>query len=159
MSNNPPKIPVGKFRARAQRGEFGYTEKGNEQVMVIFELTDPELAGETVPWWGYFTERTAERTMQSLRFCGWKGDDVTTLDGLTDNEVEVEIEHNTYKGKTNARVAWVNRVGGGLQLKTPMAEAQRKAFAQKMKALAVKTRKEAEAAPAPAVDPNDDVGF
>lgn len=153
-------IPEGKYRARVKTADFGFTSGGTEQVQVIFDLLDPDYDGRTVPWWGYFSEKTAERTMQSLRYCGWKGDDVTNLDGISDNEVEIEVEHNTYNGKTNARVAWVNRVGGGgISVKSPMADAQRKAFAQRMKALAVKTRKEVESKPAPQIDPNDDVGF
>lgn len=159
--SNTPRIPEGKYRARVKFADFGFTSGGSEQVQVVFDLLDPDYDGETVPWWGYFTEKTAERTMQSLRYCGWKGDDVTNLEGISDNEVEVVVEHNTYNGKTNARVAWVNRPGsGGIAIKAPMADAQRKAFAKKMKALAVKTAKEMVDKPAaPQVDPNDDVGF
>lgn len=157
-----PRIPAGKYRARVKTADFGFTSNGSEQVQVIFDILDPDYDGETVPWWGYFSEKTAERTMQSLRYCGWKGDDVTNLEGISDNEVELEVEHNTYNGKTNARVAWVNRPGsgGGITVKAPMPEDKRKAFAKKMKALAIKTAKEVPARPAaPQIDPNDDVGF
>jgi hypothetical protein len=47
-----------------------------------------------------------------------------------------------------------------VSVKAPMPEDKRKAFAKKMKALALKTAKEVVAdKPAPQVDPNDDVGF
>lgn len=155
------RIPEGTYRARVKSADFGFTSKGTEQVQVVFDILDPDYDGETVLWWGYFTEKTAERTMQSLRYCGWKGDDVTNLIGISDNEVEVVVEHNTYQDKTNARVAWVNRLGGGgVSVKAPMPEDKRKAFAKKMKALALKTAKEVVTEkPAPQVDPNDDVGF
>lgn len=158
--SNGPRIPEGTYRARVKSADFGFTSKGTEQVQVVFDVLDPDYDGETVMWWGYFSEKTAERTMQSLRYCGWKGDDVTDLKGISDNEVEVVVEHNTYEGKTNARVAWVNRIGAGVAVKAPMPEDKRKAFAKRMKALAIKTAKEVAAAPsAPAIDPNDDVGF
>lgn len=153
-------IPEGNYRARVKSADFGFTSKGTEQVQVVFDILDPDYDGQTVIWWGYFSEKTAERTMQSLRYCGWKGDDVTNLTGINDNEVEIVVEHNEYNGKTNARVAWVNRIGsGGMSIKTPMPEDKRKAFAKKMKALAVKTAKEKAEKPAPQIDPNDDVGF
>lgn len=153
-------IPEGTYRARVKSADFGFTSKGTEQVQVAFDVLDPDYDGQTVLWWGYFSEKTAERTMQSLRYCGWKGDDVTDLAGVSDNEVEIVVEHNEYNGKTSARVAWVNRLGGdGVSVKAPMPEDKRKAFAKKMKALAIKTAKEVTVKPASAIDPNDDVGF
>jgi hypothetical protein len=156
----PTNIPDGHYRARCKSAELCLTSAGNEQIQAIFELLDPDYDGVTVPWWGFFTEKTAERTMQSLRYCGWQGDDLTSLEGVSTNEVSVEVEQNTYNGKTNPRVAWVNRVGSGeLKVKAPMADAQKKAFAKRMKALAIKTGKEVADNPAPKVDETDDVGF
>lgn len=153
-----PRIPQGKYRARAKNADFGFTLNGKEQVLVTFDLLDPDYDGETISWFGYFTDKTQERTMQALRYCGWQGDDVTNLDGISDQEVELVIEHETYEGKTRAKVKWVNRLGGGVTMKAPMAEAQRKAFAAKMKALAIQSRKDVESRPS-AIDPSDDVGF
>jgi hypothetical protein len=155
-----PRIPAGTYRARCKSAELCLTSSGKEQIQAMFELIDPDFDKETVPWWGFFTEKTAERTMQSLRYCGWRGDDITDLDGVTANEVEIVVEHNDYNGKVNARVAWVNRIGsGGIQVKSPMAETARKAFARKMKALAVKTAKETAAEAPPVIDEKDELNF
>jgi hypothetical protein len=134
-------IPNGHHRARAVGAELGRSpKKGTEQIVVEFQLLDGELAGERINWIGYFTPNTSDRTLEALRICGWKTDDVTDLDGLTDNEVSLAIEQETYQDKTHAKVQFVNRLGSGFKMKSPMNDAEKKAFAAKMRGLAVKSR-------------------
>lgn len=135
-----PRLPKGRYRARALQGEFGYSpNKGTEQVVVEFELLDEQWRSERVTWIGYFTGNTTERTLEALRFCGWTGDDVTDLTGLGNGEVSLVIDHEEYDGKLMAKVQWVNK-GGLLAMKAPMSPDQKKAFAAKMRGAAVKSR-------------------
>lgn len=142
-----PSIPRGTYRARGVAGsaQLGTTEGGNPQIAASFEILDETFEGKTVPWYGYFTEKTQKRTLESLRLAGWSNDDIDNMEGFGDTEVDIVVEHNEWEGKVTARVAWVNRAGsGGLALKSPMSPDQRKAFASKIKGMAVLSRQAAE---------------
>lgn len=157
-------IPKGRYRARAIPGsaQLGYTSKGTEQIVVEFELLDEQWAGRTMTWYGFFSEKTQERTIESLRIAGWSADDLTDMTGLGMSEVSLAVDHEEYKGKMHASIAFVNKPGG---LKSPMSDAQRKAFAARMKGAAVASRVNgangapvapARAPAAPAAAPGDD---
>ena len=126
-------IANGKYRARAIRGDFGFTQGGKEQVVVEFDLLDDDYQGRKINWFGYFTDKTTDRTLDSLRHCGWDGVDLQVLTGLGSTEVELIIERKEYNGKERTKVQWVNRLGSGFQQKAPMGADQAKAFAEKMK--------------------------
>ncbi len=159
-------IPEGKYQARAEHWKLGESANGNESVAVDFKFVDPALG--TILWFGYFSDKSYERTVESLRHCGWKGNDVLELDtpqaDLNTNEVELVIQHETYEGKTRARVAWVNGLGrAGVNVVTPLAVERRAAFQQRMKAniLSIEQGKPKVAAaqrqsPAPAGQAGDD---
>lgn len=129
-------LAPGKYRGRPVSAALGLTSKGNEQIAVTFELVDPP--GERVTWYGFFTEKTTDRTIQSLRYCGWTGNDLSVfVDGQelppgVDQEVDLVVEHNEYEGKVTARVAWVNS-GGGMGLRNALSQDQAKSFAERMK--------------------------
>lgn len=138
-------IPEGYYNAVAvpREGEDGSHiarwgvagEKKTKQVLIYFEITDGEWAGHVLPWFGYFSKAAAKRTVESLRYCGFKGDDLFDLDNQAlDQGVNVLVEHNEYDGKTYARIAFVNASGGGaIQLKSPMNEKSIREFAAVMK--------------------------
>jgi hypothetical protein len=136
-------VPVGIYRAVAvpvqlEDGEsyvqFGETKEGKPQVAVCFAILDGPCQGRRLTWYGFFTEKTVERTIQSLRYCGFKGDDLALLvtQKLT-QEVSVTVGHNTYEGKTTARVDWVN-APGGVKLERPMNKDQIRRFGAQLKA-------------------------
>lgn len=137
-------IPNGTYRARALPDDvqFGYTKGGNEQIAVPVQITEGEHAGAVVTWFGTFAEgKATEITLKALRACGWSTSDLTDLAGLGANEVEAVIEWETYNGVDRMKVKWLNTIGGGkVKLEQPMTDAQRKAFAARMKgaALAIK---------------------
>lgn len=131
-------IKEGTYRARAREWEFGQSKTGTPYVAVRFELVD---LGEYITWYGYLTERTQDRTMESLRHCGWDNDDITRPTGLNEIEVELVVERETYEGKTRAKVQWVNRIGGRALKVDEVDERTRRTFAAQMKAAAVASRK------------------
>ena len=131
-------IPAGNYTAKATGSfDFGTAAQGTEQVAVEVEILEGEHSGNFMTWFGYFTERTSERTVESLRLLGWQGEDITKLEGLGSRRVSIVVEHEEYQGKTSAKIQWVNRLGGlGVKLKAPMDDAAKRKFSARMKSFA-----------------------
>jgi hypothetical protein len=143
-------IRPGNHVAAARSWQFGKTAKGGEQIAVLFEILEGPDAGNSVTWFGYFTEKTVDRTIEALRYCGMEGDDLSAIRELP-NKVQIVVEHETYEGKTRAKVAWVNQLGGGaIKLNNPMDDRELKSFSARMRsAVARVPRVEGERAGAP----------
>ena len=123
-------IPEGNYRARAVEADLAHAKTGSEQVAVAFEIVERDNQGAQVTWYGYFTEKTRERTLRSLRYCGWDGASLADLSSVGTAEVEIVIEHEPdQNGVLRERVRWVNRVGGGLRLPNRMTGEEAKRFA------------------------------
>lgn len=131
----------GTYKARAYDAALGVSSKGTEQIAVAFRVTEGDYAGQSITYYGFFSEKTVDRTLESLRHMGWTGDDLTSLDGIDANEVEIVVDHEEdQQGEMRARVRWVNKPGSGLAMKERMSPQAAKAFAAKMKAKAIKSR-------------------
>lgn len=141
-------IPEGYFEARAVRvktdsgeevwAQWGRASTGTQQVLITFEITDEgDWKGVRLPWFGYFTDASWERTVESLTHCGFQGDDLSALNSQQlDQPVSVKIEHEQSQsdGRLYARVGFVNaRGGGGVKLKNPMSANDVRGFAASMK--------------------------
>ncbi len=133
-----------KYQAKAVSCGFGTAESsGNTQIGITFEIVNhPEFAGETITWLGHFTDKTSERTIESLQYMGWRGDDLSELDNLGPEQcaallpsaVQIVCEPDTYKDKTTLKVQWVNQIGGGsFAFKAPVTGKDLKAFAAQMR--------------------------
>lgn len=131
-------IDPGTYPAQPLEAELTETKKGDPCVVVSFEIAH----GQRISWWGYFTDKTQRRTIESLRHCGWDGDNLGDLSSISPESptVELVIEHEEYEGKVRARVQWVNRLGGGIAT-APMAADKRAAFAARMKGLVIEVDK------------------
>jgi len=139
-------IQPGTYRARGVTAALGLTSKGSEQVAVELTLLEGENEGKSITWYGYFTDKTTERTLDSLRHLGWEGDDLADLTGIDRNEVNVVIEdEQDDRGEYRSRVRWINRAGG-LALKERLQGDQLKAFSARMKG-AVLAHKQKSGAP------------
>lgn len=121
---------TGTHAAKAITAILSETKKGEPQVVVDFQLLDIEGQSPHIAWYGYFTEKTEERTIESLRICGWAGTDFTDI--KVDAEVQLVIEAEEYEGKRQQKVKWVNRPGGVAMAK-PMDTGKQAAFAARMK--------------------------
>lgn len=134
-------IPEGKYRAKARSAEIGEAKTGTVQVQVDFEFTGGALAGQHINWFGFFTEKTLERTLESMRHAGWQGEDPDNLSSLARAdvpEVELVIEHEdglpdeqTGEVKQRARVKWVNPARVAMKALDP---AKKAAFGQSLRA-------------------------
>jgi hypothetical protein len=101
-----PSIPEDTYRGIAMPGAALSEMGGKEYVAINMKVTHGEMAGETVPWKGWLTEKAIARTLSSLRAMGWGGN-IRDLSGL-DNEVEIVVKHETYRDKTSAVAAFIN---------------------------------------------------
>ena len=107
-----------KLTVTAHAKGANFTESGTKktpQIEVLFEIDTPEFQGEQITWYGFLTDKAVERTLESLRYAGWKSSDINDLTDLSKEDVpgvELVIEPDTYNGDTKAKVQWVNRAGG-----------------------------------------------
>lgn len=143
------------YIARADSNEMVESKDGNPYVIVDFVIEEGERNGEILKWMGFFTEKTATRTIESLRVCGWKGDDVSSLDGLSDNLVQITAGFETYNDKEYERVRWVNAIGSSA-VKKVMSSEQRKEFAQKLRGAVLAYDKSVKENPVAKPSNNDD---
>lgn len=125
---------------------FGKSSKGNTQIAVTFEVlskneeTGEDIStGETITWIGHFTDRTADRTIESLLHAGWQGDDPSELDGVPASSqlttpVELVCEPEEYEGNWTLKVQWVNKPGSGrFVFKESLEAAELRAFGAQMR--------------------------
>ncbi|HAM59861.1 MAG TPA: hypothetical protein DCQ64_32395 [Candidatus Rokubacteria bacterium] len=111
---------------------LGESDKGQVNLAVSFPVKDAEGNERFIVWRGYFTEKTTDRTIESLRYMGFEGDDLSNLVGLDKNQVELVIEDEEYEGKTYERVQFINKAGGALT-KQPLVGEKASAFAAQLK--------------------------
>lgn len=138
-------IEEGKYRAVATSAALGTSTGGTEQIGIMFQVTQGEYAGSGVGYRGFFTDKTFERTIESLRYAGWTGNDLSVFtecdeaacQRLLPNEVEIVVEHEaptTPDGKMYARVKWVNKLGSGVvSMKNKMDASAARSFAERMR--------------------------
>lgn len=128
-------IEKGTYRALPVDATLGRTGTGKEQIAVLLELADE--SGRRISWYGYFTDATFDRTIESLRHLGWQGNDLsefaTGLPEGVNNEIEIVVDHEEdQEGNTRARVRWINS-GRGIAVKERLAEHEARAFGARMR--------------------------
>lgn len=120
------------YRAKALEWALGESANGHPQVGVVFDILTENAEAPRMTWYGYFSDAAWERTVESLRHMGWKGEDPSVLEGLDANEVELVVDDEVFDGKTYAKVLFVNRAGG-IAMKAPLTGDKLKAFGASMK--------------------------
>lgn len=145
-------IENGTYRARASGACVLGTSanKGTPFLELYLKVIEGEHKGALVRWTGYFTENTNERTIQSLLFMGWQGEDPSEfadgeLHGLDANEVDIVVEIEEYENaegelRHSPRVQWVNRPGGYLNVENAMNTEAAKSFGERMRGLVIGMR-------------------
>lgn len=120
-------IAEGHHKARAIASDIGVSQQKMTPFVKVTFATD---GGEEVDWYGYVSDspKAQEILVDSLRAMGFVGgaDDLDQLAGLDQEQVgaflpaqvSLKVEHEEFKGRTQARVRYVNPVktvapGGG----------------------------------------------
>jgi hypothetical protein len=156
-------IAKGRFKAKAVdvgNGVYFILDEnentGNKYVKVKLQLLEGPDEGKQIDWFGTFTEKTVDTTLESLRTLGFKGDDLASKQPLL-NEVSIEIQHEADKsGKLRAKVRWINKMG---RTESKMDDSTKRMFAA---SLAAKLKQKPEVgapvvAPTAAEKPNVEV--
>ena len=118
--------------------QFGWTgaagaQNRKPQVVAYCQIIEGPETGWRGPWFGFMGKDSYERTMQSLRYAGMIGNDVTKP-GPMNRVIEIEVANETYEGKTRSKIQWINDPNGvrGLKLKNPMSAQELKEFVARM---------------------------
>lgn len=125
------------------------SSNGNRSIALPCEITQGEFAGETITWIAVFHDTAdkngvtgVERIIQSLQYMGWKGDDISELLEVGDDElkrllpdeVSLACDAETHDGKTRLKVQWVNKPGAGrFAFKEGLTKNDAKSFAAQLK--------------------------
>jgi len=135
-------IIPGTYRARPIQGspKVGFTKNGTEQVGVQLALLDADgvETDSTISWYGYFTDATSQRTMESLRYMGWQGDNLADLSTVGTKDCEIVIDWEEYQGNRSLRVKWVNATGRRtVAMNAEMDAGAAASFAQRMRGVVI----------------------
>lgn len=139
---------VRKLQAKGQAvpgsHEWGYANTGTEQVGVRVTLLDGEHKGHTCSWYGYFTEKSEERTKEQLKIAGWDDtqENVIDLPGLGSTEFSFSYEEETNdQGDVYLSGSFMNRIA--VAMKNKMDDQQKKAFASRLRGASAPTQRRA----------------
>lgn len=133
-------IPDGIYKAKAAKDghQFSENEKtgtlelildmnvkisdGDEKTPAVFERAQTFL---------FFSGPAAPYSVERLRACGCKGDDVSDLTGIDTNVVDVQVKTEMYEGAPKKRMQIISG-GGRFETKKPVDP---KLFAARVKAI------------------------
>lgn len=148
-------ITPGTYTARAVESGLGKTQGGKPQVAVRFQITqDGEWKGQHLTWYGYFSDKTKERTFESLEAAGWSGESLRDMSGIGSCECAIVVEHEPdQQGMVRARIRWVNRIGA-LSIKEQLSSDEVDGLDRQLKGdlLAWKQQRPQQRKPAPKED-------
>lgn len=154
-------LAKGRYKAKAvDQGDGVYfvldenENTKNKFVKVQLEIIEGPEAGKTITWFGSFTTKTVDGTLEALRTLGFKGDDLLVQQPLT-NEVSIEVQHEAdQSGKMRAKVRWINKLGKGTA--SSMDETSKRMFAAGLRD-ALRAKPEVGVAPVAPSKPNVEV--
>lgn len=124
-------LPEGTYRAHAGERLLGKTTKGFEQVAVECIVDQPGFEGQSITYYGFFSEAAFQYAVNSLRAMGWEGDDLADLSTVGKKPFSIVVKHEEYEGKLRAKVQFVN--GDGVAMKNVMGTDEVKKFAASMR--------------------------
>lgn len=124
------------YRGKAKEWAISMSSNDKPMLVVLFDILTEGASHSSLTWRGFFTEKTEERTIESMRFMGFEGDNLEDIVGLDKNEVELVVEDEEYmdgeEAKISAKVQFVNKLRA-LQVKAPLEGDGLKMFAARMK--------------------------
>ena len=121
-------IDEGIYEAKKVGGALGETSTGKDQAAVLFQTLD---GNQRITWYGYFTDKTTERTAETLGKLGVKPD-LSNIGDPSDVACTISVEHEPdQEGKMRAVVRWVN-FGDGIGMKKRLDDAGRMKLSQRI---------------------------
>jgi len=121
-------INAGTYIGKLKNYGIKISGSGKPQIACQFQIIEDETV-HNITWFGSFNEGRAQemtiKTLMSVFELMCEPSEIEAMmdriasqgieSGLlnTDKDYQLVIEHDTYNGKTNAKVKWVNNVGSG----------------------------------------------
>ena len=135
-ATDEPLTPEGDYPVVAVKHSIGYAGTKNEQIGVRLRVVNGPLKGKFLLWYGSFSDKAVEFTIKALRALGFAGNDVAdqaAWDAMyaRGDEATAVVQHDTYQGKTKAKVAWIN--GADIVMHADMNDRDLKAFGARMR--------------------------
>jgi hypothetical protein len=131
------------YRVRAVAADIGMSDNGNRQVSITGRVVDHEhYTDEEITAILHFTEKTQDRSIESLLNFGFPIDDITQLAEADEQKcaellpeiAEFACAPEEYNGSVRLRVQWVNKPGRGkFTFKNKLEGGDLKAFGAEMK--------------------------
>jgi hypothetical protein len=111
-------LEPGRYAVKALGYEIGKSAvKGTMQVGILLQILEGDHRGKRVPMYLYFTDKTYERSVETLRTLGWKGTDIRKGEGIGTAVAEAVVDWDEKPdpktGQKRLRVAFINRPGAG----------------------------------------------
>ena len=119
MANTSEKsnlLPEGYYEAVIEVFGPSESKSGMPQFAVVFKLTEEgPHKGKNITWFGSLKEgQPLDITVKNLTVMGMKSDDLADKNLLDKSTpVQLNVRHETWDGKTNAKVKFINKIGGG----------------------------------------------
>ena len=130
----------GNYMGKAVKGseQYGESPNGNPELLlqvIIPELASPEFpAGRTFTTVLYFSAEAAPYSIPRLRALGWKGNDLSDLSGIDENEVQINVAWPVDPGDGKAKLKV--QIGSGAGTFSTKKPVDPKAFAARVGAIA-----------------------
>ncbi len=106
-------VKPGNYLGKVVDYSITQTKKGAPQAAVKFSFKEDGV-DRVLTWFSGFGDKQIKHTLKALVLCGLNTDVESMSDGLSSNaldtnkEVLLVVEHDSYDGKTSAKIAWVN---------------------------------------------------
>jgi hypothetical protein len=151
-ATNKDLIPTGIYRGRGVSAQFvKSSKKDTDGIEIICEVTAEGLfKGRRLPCHCWITDdKSGQRALESLKYCGWDGVDLDKLVGFGTEEVDLVIQTEDPQPKprdpqnpsvdpgfypVKNRIAFINQLGSGA-VGRQMTEVEKLEFNTKMAGL------------------------
>ena len=116
-------IKAGQYKGRVVKqsdgawAQYGESSGGNPEMILDLDLKLDEAGNKrrvSTPL--YFSAAAAEYSFARLRACGWEGADVSNLEGVDKNEIDIEVRYEPWvneQGVTEMKMKVQIMSGGG----------------------------------------------
>lgn len=108
-------VKAGRYNARVVSYGVPDVEEGKTPAVALTFRFLEDGQDRELTWYGYLSSKAVDMTMKALITAGFRGDNMRALgepEAFEDKEVSIVVEHETFEGKTRAKVKWINELGG-----------------------------------------------
>lgn len=107
----------GKYICTVKEPGNGWLDKNEKtetpfiRIPCIVDMPDNDQHGHEAVWYGYLSEKSRERTEETLKqVFGWSGDweDEDALDAFIGRKVRLQCDESEWQGKTQIKARWLN---------------------------------------------------